>query len=320
MTPKKSLGMIILIPMILNPGPSRAGGLSNIPGAFVDVGLGARSVGMGGASIVLVRDIYSVVWNPAGLISLSGQELSFSTTKQFGLVPYNLLLYGIKFHTEYAFGIGFLSSGDDALRETTVFLTASRLLSLRLSLGLTLKLRFASFGNNPEGEWIFEGGNRQVRGTGRGFGFDLGVRWILGKKIAFGLVLKDLFENISYTASNKVGTAKGGGERVPTSLLLGMGYVVNRDLNFELNLKKSSHLDTEDRLFFGLERRVFPFFKLRGGMNQSIGSAEVGRSYALGFSLAHEIGRIPLDFSLDFAYLINELQNFYHISFSLFWR
>jgi len=320
MVPKRSLGMIILIPIILSSGPSRAQGLSNIPGAFVDVGLGARCVGMGGASIVLVRDVYSVIWNPAGLVSLSGRELSFSTTRQFGLVPFNLFLYGQKFSAEYAFGIGFLSSGDDALRENTVFLTASRLLSLRLSLGLTLKLRFASFGNNPEGEWIFEGGNRQVQGTGRGFGFDLGARWVMGRKVVLGLVLKDLLENIGYNVSNEVGTAKGGGERVPTTLLLGMGYVVNRGLNFELNLKKSLHLDTEDRLFFGLERRVFSFLELRGGMNQNLGSAEVGRGYALGFSLAQEFERIPLDFSLDFAYLINELQNFYHISFNLFWR
>ena len=51
--------------------------LANIPGMFLDVGYGARPMGMGGAYTATANDAYSIIWNPAGLTQIQGQQASF---------------------------------------------------------------------------------------------------------------------------------------------------------------------------------------------------------------------------------------------------
>ena len=43
---------------------------------FLKIGMGARYVGMGEASVACVNDAYSMYWNPAGLTQLSTRRLS----------------------------------------------------------------------------------------------------------------------------------------------------------------------------------------------------------------------------------------------------
>ena len=64
-----------------------------IPAAFVDVGYGARPMGMGGAFTALANDAHAVLWNPAGLIRLKHTNATFMWTKQFNLIPYYFLFY-----------------------------------------------------------------------------------------------------------------------------------------------------------------------------------------------------------------------------------
>ncbi|MDZ7260903.1 MAG: hypothetical protein ONB05_02125, partial [candidate division KSB1 bacterium] len=111
-----AIGGLLLSLVLISPDLSPAETLSHIPGAFLDVGLGAGPMGLGGSVIVLGRDVYTIVGNPAGLISLSGPEAAFSMTRQFSFVPYNLVLYGQNLGKQTAVGVGFLTSGDEALR------------------------------------------------------------------------------------------------------------------------------------------------------------------------------------------------------------
>ena len=46
--------------------------------AFLDIGVGARGIGMGGAYTALADDASAVYWNPAGLARLEKRELSVS--------------------------------------------------------------------------------------------------------------------------------------------------------------------------------------------------------------------------------------------------
>ncbi len=62
--------------------------LSNIPGAFVDVGYGVRPMGMGGAFTAISDDPNSAYWNPAGLLKVANPGVSLMYTKQMNLIPY----------------------------------------------------------------------------------------------------------------------------------------------------------------------------------------------------------------------------------------
>src|SRR5258708_7277027 len=39
---------------------------------FMNIGVGARSLGMSGAQVASVTDVYAGYWNPAGLVNING--------------------------------------------------------------------------------------------------------------------------------------------------------------------------------------------------------------------------------------------------------
>lgn len=64
----------LILAAMLVPLPALAGEA----GAFLDIGVGARVSGMGGAGTALADDAAAIYWNPAGLARLEKQDLSFS--------------------------------------------------------------------------------------------------------------------------------------------------------------------------------------------------------------------------------------------------
>lgn len=302
---------------VSTPQPARAQETSGIPGAFVDIGVGAGPMGMAGASIVLGRDVYAIVTNPAGLSSVVSPQAAFSMTKQFSLIPYNLVLYGQrvgKFHL----GGGFLTAGDDALRENTLYLAGAHGLRRRMTVGVSLKIRQASFGDNSGGAWEFAGGNRQVRGDASGFSLDVGLRGVLSRNAGFGIVLKDALGTISYDAGNEVGSATGGDEDLTPSLMLGFGYVARKSLVVEVNLRKALKNDTHDRFILGLEQSLLSLVVLRAGMSQNIDADETNRHYSLGLGVTQKL--LVVRFAADFAYVMNDIDNFFHAGLRVAWE
>ncbi len=297
--------------------PAKAQETSGLPGAFADIGVGAGPMGMGGAGIVLGRDVYAVVINPAGLSSVKSPQAAFSMTKQFSLIPYNLVLYGQQVGT-FHLGGGFLTAGDAALRENTIYLAGARSLRRRMAAGVSLKIRQASFGDNSGGAWDFAGGDRQVRGDATGFSFDVGLRGVLGRSVGYGIVLKDAFGTISYDAANEVGSATGGDEDLTTSLMLGFGYVARKSLILEVNLRKARKNDTHDRFTLGLEQSLFSLVALRTGMSQNIDADQTNRQYSLGLGVTHKL--LVVRFAADFAYVINDIDNFFHAGLRVAWE
>jgi hypothetical protein len=291
--------------------------VSNIPGAFLDVGLGAAPMGMAGSNVVLVHDVHALLSNPAGLTSVQGNELAFSMTKQFTFIPYNVFLYAQRLQGIGGVGVGLVTSGDDALKENTVIISYGRLVWKGISGGISLKYRQASFGNNSDGEWVYQGGNRQVKGDAKGYGVDIGVRGKIAKQLGFGVLLKDALSSVSYDASNEIGNAEGGSEAVPTSLVLGLAYVSARYLSFEFNLRNGLHQDTNNRFFFGAERDLFSLISLRGGFSQNVNAEYANRNYTLGFGLGRAFPSMMMEFNVDAAYVINDFQNYYHIGLKL---
>ena len=80
---------ILLIAMIAAV-PASAEEVSDIPGAFVDVGIGAAEMRMGGAAVAGSQGASAVFWNPAGLaLADRGKEFAIAYCDQMGLVPYS---------------------------------------------------------------------------------------------------------------------------------------------------------------------------------------------------------------------------------------
>jgi hypothetical protein len=294
--------------MLSAPTGVLAGSVSDIPAAFVDIGYGARPMGMGGAFVALADDANAVLWNPAGLVLLNRTQLTGMYARQMGLVPYGFVGFAQPVSPRSSLGAGAISAGDAALREMTALLSVAHRLTPGLSLGLSAKARMATYGNNPGGAWDPDGaGNRQVTGRALGFGIDLGLLYELTDQTSLGLMWRDILAPVDWSASNEAGTAQGGGEGVPMALVMGTAHRWSEDVTMSLSLDRSLHSDGADRLALGYENRLWNLLILRAGYGQEI-TADPDRLYSLGLGLEHDLSA-TWNLAFDFAYLFHDLAN-----------
>lgn len=144
----KRLILLLVTLAVLASGNAQSQELSMIPGSFVDIGFGTRPVGMGFAFVGLADDENSPYWNPAGLTQLNEIKAGFSQADQLGLITYNYASATMPLPgNQHAVGISVISSGDEAMEELSVHAAYGIRFNI-VSLGVALKYRNASFGNN----------------------------------------------------------------------------------------------------------------------------------------------------------------------------
>lgn len=304
---RSGLRGVVFVALLLGISPVRA----DIPAAFVDIGYGARPMGMGGAYVALAGDAYSVLWNPAGTPYARGWQASTMYAKQFNLIHYYLMT-GARSMGDYGFGAAVLSAGDELWRETTALVSGG--LKLRrygrafqgMSVGATLKLRSVSFGNNPDG------GENQIQGSGLGYGLDLGLRWKFARRWTLGILYRDAVNEVNYNNETR---DVSYGQRVPSSLVMGTAFLANPNLVFVMDWDKSLSRDMDDRVLAGMEWRLFDILFARCGWSQSLG-AEANRKFNWGLGLQYF--RKNFGVRVDFAYQSYFLANTPRVSTS-FW-
>jgi long-subunit fatty acid transport protein len=309
------LKALLVLLVLVGHGTAARAQTSEIPAAFLDVGYGARPMGMGGAFVALADDANAVLWNPAGLVLLRRAQLTGMYANQAGLVPCGFVGYVRPHWQRIGLGAGVIYSGDAALQEMTLLLSAARRVTPDLAVGLSVKTRWAGYGHNPEGAWDPGGGNRQVQGHALGFGCDLGVLYAVGQRTMVGLMWRDILAPVSWDAHNEVRTARGGGESVPMALALGAAQRLGDDVAVSLNLDQSLTADTADRIRMGYENRLWDMLFLRLGYGQQI-NATPDRLYAVGLGVAGDV-RESWHLQFDMAYLFHELANTPRVSLTL---
>ena len=281
---------------------------ADIPAAFVDIGFGARPMGMGGAFTAVAADANAIFWNPAGLALLRKNHFTIMHTKQLDLIPYNLGAYAFRAGGHTA-GVAFLTSGNDVLRETSLFVSYAARLELpilgRAYLGGNLRYRNATFGQNEDG------GQNRSQGSADGFGVDLGLIYQIGKRTRAGIFCRDMINNMTYhnTTRNTVYA-----ERVPTTLTGGIASQLKENILFAADFEKGLYSDTYNKIHIGGDVRLLRVLHLRSGLWQNM-AKELNRNYSLGFGIEFVKSRLGVQF--DFAYLINDLANSPRISLSL---
>ena len=283
-------------------------GRAQVPAAFVDIGYGARPMGMGGAFTAVSDDAHAIFWNPAGLTTLQAAELTVMHTRQLGLIPYTMLAYAMPIGLNAA-GLGVLTSGNDVLQETTLLFSFARKLQLpglgATALGLNFRYRTASFGNNSDG------GENRSRGSASGYALELGALWRLGEQLRAGFFLRDLLNNMKYdNSARKVSYS----EKVPTTLIFGLARKFGDRFVLAINWQPKMETGRPAKFHIGGELAPMRLIRLRAGMWQNL-AADVNRNYGLGIGLNYVHKALTLRF--DFAYLVNDLASSPRISFSL---
>ena len=235
---------------------------------FLNIGVGARGLGMGNAQVASVEDVYAGFYNPAGLANINNTaQVGLMHSEYFaGIALYDYASFAVPFaDKKRVFGFSFLRFGVDNIPNTlflygpdgsinynniSSFSTADYAFMLHyaqkfnvpgLTAGGTVKLIYRSLG--PFGNAV-------------GFGIDLGLQYRKGGWRA-GVMLKDItntFDAWSFTLtdaqkqvllqdSNQL--PKNSIEYAPPSIILGGAY--------EVNIKNKFYILPEINLLFSTD-------------------------------------------------------------------
>ncbi len=305
--------------------------LSGLGAAFIDVGTGARPSGLGGA-YTAESDIYSTVFNPAGIAGLRGNNAAFAFTNHYNLIPYSFTAYTMSLGDAGNSAIGFALwySGDDALREITFQASYGAKVTNELSVGATLKYRRAQFGDNSlnrndyivfEDDEFTLGDSRQVQGSGNGIGIDIGALYQVTPEVVLGLMLKDIYSPVFYDSKVKNQTLSGKNakgsydETVPMMLSIGTLAQLTEYLKASADYTPSFDDDVSNRIRGGIELELFSMLYIRGGY-QNMLNKEQDEKYSVG--LGFDINAIQsLGILIDYAYSIEQLANSHRFSLGL---
>lgn len=146
---------------------------------FLTIGQGARSVGMGSASVGVTNDVSSIFWNPAGLTKAEGVQIMFDHTIWIADIRYNFLAASYNLGDLGTVGVSFLSSNIGEMKVTTVEQPngtgetfSANDMSISLAYAIQLTDRFA-IGFNPK--FIYQGIWKM---SATAFALDLGVQYV----------------------------------------------------------------------------------------------------------------------------------------------
>jgi len=273
---------------------------------FLQIGVGARGVGMGGAFIATADDPSAAYWNPGALVKVAGTQAQFSGTQLYADILYGngIVTYERPGVGTFGFQFGLLSSGDmdvttvedpDGTGETftcsdmVAGLTFSRMLTDRFSAGLTVKYVRETWDDVSAG----------------GVAVDLGTLYDTGfKTLRIGMTIQHFGPEL--TPDGEFTTYFSGDDSLqvydsysmPMTFKLGMAMDVLQTANHHITVEVDGvhPPDNLEQVNLGAEYWFNNMFALRGGYR--VNTDEEGLAAGAGF-------RIPMNgatLSLDYAY------------------
>jgi hypothetical protein len=180
----KFLGLLVVLLILGLPSLAHSGEFSRVGTAgaqFLKIGMGARYVAMGEASVACVNDAYAMYWNPAALTEISSSNLVLTNVDWISDVQLNHASFGKAIDDYSAFGVSLtaLTMGD--MDVTTVqepegtgeTFTAS---SYALAAGYARKFT-DRFSAGISGKYVWE---RISEETASGLALDFGTLFLTG--------------------------------------------------------------------------------------------------------------------------------------------
>lgn len=161
---------------------------------FLKIGMGARYVAMGEASVACVNDAYAMYWNPAALTAISSSNLSLTNVNWILDVQLNHASFGKSIDDYSAFGISLTSLTMGDMDVTTVeqpegtgeTFTAS---SYALAVGYARKFT-DRFSVGISGKYVWE---RISEETAAGLAVDFGTLFYTGfRSLRIGMNISNL--------------------------------------------------------------------------------------------------------------------------------
>ncbi|WP_194776624.1 putative type IX sorting system protein PorV2 [Pararhodonellum marinum] len=168
---------------------------------FLNIGVGARALGMGGAQVSATRDVTAAYWNPAGILGISHQyEFALMHAEYFaGIAKYDYAGFSTPLDEKNQVAVSLIRFGVDDIPDTRFLYDANGALNynnIRFFNAADYAL-ILSYARDVH-EKIKVGANTKIihRNVGKfakawGFGLDLGAIFLLDKW-QLGAMLRDV--------------------------------------------------------------------------------------------------------------------------------
>ena len=289
------------------------GGESGVGTGSYLIPMFARPAALGNCYIAASDDAYGVFYNPAGMSWASGGEVSFGYQNRFGMLNNFAASFVNKATREIGFGQGFQYTGDneDLYHEITFISGISYKFNdfvpfLRpFSVGLNLKIMSMKTGDGSVGL-------DAQKGSGFGFGLDLGFQIELSEKIRGAVLLKNTPTIVKYNNATENNLTEYN-ENAPVELSLGGSF----QASYETFLICEGHIPLYKEQVWkgacGVERIIFRVMRVRIGVEKSEGFDtpwKINGGFGLNFPTESFLGKY---FILDSSYEFNTLSPFSNV-------
>jgi hypothetical protein len=256
-----------------NPGFARQ--LSAIPGAFADVGIGAKVAGSGFAGTATLEGAGALNWNVASIYPAQGPESSFSFVDQLGIVDYGHASIAVPlWSNRAAIALSAQYSGDETLTEESAHIGYAHRISF-LWIGVGVGYRRASFGKNTisagdyvifDDEEVAEGVSNQISGQATGYSMDAGLRMRLSSAVSVGFSVRNITAPITWE-SQSISRPETHSyiESIPMEFSVGVLYRLSDHISGALDWAPTLGQDSISRVGFGVEFSPVHEISLRTG-------------------------------------------------------
>ncbi len=304
---------------------------------FLEIGVGARAIGMGGAFVATANDASTLYWNPAGLINLKRPEIIFVHTRWLADINYDFAGVVIPVGKFGTLGASLTSLSMDEMMVRTELQPEGTGeyfevgdLALAVSYAFRLTDRF-SIGFNAK--YIYQ---KIWKETANGFAVDVGTLFVTGLKgLRIGASLTNFGTDMKMSGDNllvyhdidpyKMGNndrifAELRTDKWPLPLLFQFGLAMelfqNRLHRLTVATDAMHPIDNAESMNLGFEYGFREQFFLRGGYrNLFLKDGEEGFTLGAGF-LIRFLGNFQI--KLDYAYAdFGRLQNTQRFSVNL---
>lgn len=237
----------VLLAAVLALGSAGVCGAQGTSGSqFLGIGIGARSAGMGGATVSLADDGTTLSWNPGGLTLVGGHRLAVSHVAWFSDATYQYASYVGPLGENGVVGLaveqGSVSwdntgEGDFDAGDFSGVLGYGRRVRSNVGVGVGLRYLSSKLGDD----------------TAASYAFDVGTVCRVSPNLSLGAAVRNLGPGLNF----------GGAEDpLPSVLTLGGSYTW-RDVTFAVDVEKQNDLDVTPRV--GVEYAPIRSLALRGG-------------------------------------------------------
>ena len=303
---------------------------------FLNIGVGARALGMGNVSLARVNDVTSGYWNPSSLVYIENNlEVGLMHNEYFaGIANYNYGGIAIKLDSVSSLGVSFLRFGIDDIPNTLDLVDANGNFDYNriTSFSATDNAFLISYARKMKIPGLSAGGNIKIiyRKVGdfasaTGFGIDLSANY-KKKNWLIGAVLRDAtstFNAWSFNTDELEEVFIRTGNEIPENsleltlprLMVGVGYLYVIKKNFEIYpelgfdvtfdgkrnvLIKGNVISIDPKI--GLELNYKRIVYLRGGVNniqdETAITGEKSKTFQPSVGVGIQYKKVAIDYAL----------------------